>query len=348
MGGRPGYRADGRRRRLAPVVGTGRNALKSALIGAGIPIIPRGSRADREAAEHGPETPLVLVACSGGPDSLALAAVTAFFARRGSIAAGAVVVDHGLQDGSAEVAAAAADVLRKLELDPVDVVPVTVDDEHLGPEGAAREARYRALDSAAERHQAVAVLLGHTLDDQAESVLLGLARGSGTRSLAGIPSQRGHYLRPFLGLRRADTEGICEAEGLDPWHDPTNADPAFTRSKVRTEVLPFLEEKLGPGIAEALHRSATILAEDAEYLDQRSAELYGALAVVEPERILLPEHELRQQPAAMRYRLLALAAVGLGADRPSLERIHAVESLLERRGSAGPVQLAGKVDVHRQ
>lgn len=292
--------------------------------------------------------PLVLVACSGGPDSLALAAVTAFFARRGSIAAGAVVVDHGLQDGSAEVAAAAADVLRKLGLDPVDVVPVTVDDEHLGPEGAAREARYRALDSAAERHQAAAILLGHTLDDQAESVLLGLARGSGTRSLSGIPAQRGHYLRPFLGLRRADTEGICDAEGLDPWHDPTNADPAYKRSKVRTEVLPFLEEKLGPGIAEALHRSATILAEDADYLDQRSAELFGALAVVEPERILLPEHDLRQQPAAMRHRLLALAAVGLGADRPSLERIHAVESLLERRGSAGPVQLAGKVDVHRQ
>ncbi|HET7415028.1 MAG TPA: tRNA lysidine(34) synthetase TilS [Arthrobacter sp.] len=295
----------------------------------------------------------MLVACSGGPDSLALAAVTAFFARRGDITAGAVVVDHGLQQQSASVAAKTGRVLSELGLNPVEVVTVQVNDDGSGPEGAARQARYRALDEAAERHGASTVLLGHTLDDQAESVLLGLARGSGTRSLAGMPARRGRYLRPFLGLRRADTEAICAAEGLQPWHDPTNSDPAYLRSRVRAEVLPYLEEKLGPGIAESLHRSAEILSEDADFLEAEAARVYAELAVVEPdatgpERVRLPEHELRQLPSALQHRVLALTAVELGAEQPSRERILAAAGLLQRRGSAGPVQLAGKVEVYRQ
>lgn len=291
---------------------------------------------------------MVLVACSGGPDSLALAAATAFFARRGNIRAGAVIVDHGLQPGSAEVAGAAAQVLTGLGLDPVEVAAVTVTRNGLGPEAAAREARYAALDAAVEHHGAAAVLLGHTLDDQAESVLLGLARGSGTRSLAGIPARRGHFLRPFLGLQRVDTEAICAAENVDPWQDPSNSDPAFTRSRIRTTVLPFLEEYLGPGIAAALSRSAGILSEDAAYLDAAALERFTELAEISAGEILLPLRSLEKLPPAMRHRVLALAATELGADHPSMERILAVERLLQRRGSAGPVQLVGKVEVFRQ
>ncbi|WP_124344046.1 tRNA lysidine(34) synthetase TilS, partial [Cellulomonas algicola] len=222
-----------------------------------------------------PDGALVLVACSGGPDSLALAAATAFVAdrsvRRGPrvLRAGAVVVDHALQPGSADVAARTAAVCRSLGLDPVVVERVVVDAPG-GPEAAARHARYAALDAVAERLGAAAVLLGHTLDDQAETVLLGLARGSGARSLAGMPRVRGVLRRPLLGLRRTDTVGACAALGLDPWHDPTNAgaaDDAPLRSRVRERVLPLLERELGPGVADALARTAEQLREDADTLD---------------------------------------------------------------------------------
>lgn len=231
-----------------------------------------------------PDGALVLVACSGGPDSLALAAATAFVAdrtvRRGPrvLRAGAVVVDHALQPGSADVAARTAAVCRTLGLDPVVVERVVVDAPG-GPEAAARHARYAALDAVAARTGAVAVLLGHTLDDQAETVLLGLARGSGARSLAGMPPVRGVLRRPLLGLRRTDTVGACAALGLEPWDDPTNAgtaDDAPLRSRVRDRVLPLLERELGPGVAEALARTADQLREDADTLDPLAAALLTA------------------------------------------------------------------------
>jgi len=145
---------------------------------------------------------LVLVACSGGADSLALAAAAAFVAPRLGLRAGGVTVDHGLQPGSAERAGEVTALLSALGLDPAQSRAVTVPASAAGPEAAARQARYAALDEAAHEHDAVAVLLGHTLDDQAETVLLGLARGSGGRSLAGMPARRGQYRRPLLALRR--------------------------------------------------------------------------------------------------------------------------------------------------
>ena len=343
------------RRRLNPTLGKARAMLRDFLRDAGLP--PQRSN------PH-----VLLVACSGGPDSLALAEAASFFNRRGDYTVGAAVVDHGLQPGSAEIAEAAAGKLRGMGLSPVTVRRVQVPESGMGPEAAARTVRYEALDAAAEEAGADAVLLGHTLDDQAEQVLLGLARGSGTRSLAGMPARRGIYLRPFLGLRREEVEEICAAQGLEPWHDPTNADPAFARSRVRTSVLPFLENELGPGIAEALFRSSRILAQDADFLDAQAARTYARLraeaaqisgtdgtaeaetaaAGGEPEEILLSEESLRSLPPAMRQRVLALAAAELGAARPSWERVRAVESLLRREGSAGPVQLAGKVSAYRQ
>src|SRR4051794_25048372 len=206
---------------------------------------------------------LVLVACSGGADSLALLAAAAFEAPRAGLRVGVVTVDHCWSADSSARATAVVEVARRLGADPAVAVPAPAQRS----EGAARAARYAALDASADRYEASAVLLAHSLDDQAETVLLGLARGSGARSLAGMPASRGRYRRPLLGLRRETLRAAAVAEGLDPWDDPTNADLSFARARARHDVLPVLESALGPGIAEALARSATLLGSDADALD---------------------------------------------------------------------------------
>jgi tRNA(Ile)-lysidine synthase len=212
---------------------------------------------------------LILAACSGGADSLALAAALAHEAPRMGLRGGGVTVDHGLQDGSAAQAARVVVALGGLGLDPVRQARVSVDPlpGAGGPEAAARRARYAALEEVAHHTGAAAVLLGHTRDDQAETVLLGLARGSGARALAGMPARRGRFRRPLLGLSRATLRDACRAQRLDPWDDPHNCDPSYARVRVRLDALPALEEALGPGIAEALARSAAQLSADCEALD---------------------------------------------------------------------------------
>jgi tRNA(Ile)-lysidine synthase len=301
-------------------VGKARKLVQDALAQAGYP-------------EH------VLVACSGGPDSLALASVAAYFGRRGHVdghpvTVGAVVVDHQLQHGSADVAGQTARALEELGLSPVDVRRVNVAGSGMGPEAAARDARHAALEAAAAAQGAAAILLGHTLDDQAEQVLLGLARGSGTRSLAGMRPARGILLRPFLGLRRADTLEICEVEELEPWHDPSNTDPAYARSRTRVEVLPLLEEKLGPGVAESLARTASILQLDADYLEDVADSTFSALAERSGAEVSLPEEALGELAPAIRFRVIAKAAADVGGQQPSYQRLLAAEALLRRRGSA--------------
>ncbi|GAA1336383.1 tRNA lysidine(34) synthetase TilS [Arthrobacter roseus] len=330
------------RGRLNPLIGKARHQLRQALA----EYTPAAG--SRTGVAHAGDRPLILVACSGGPDSLALAFIASFFASRGDYRVGAVVVDHGLQDVSAKVAATTATKLQDLGLSPVEVRTVTVAQTGMGPEAAARSSRYNALDAAIEEHGAVAVLLGHTLDDQAEQVLLGLARGSGTRSLAGMPARRGKYLRPFLELRRHETLEICDLENLDPWHDPTNTDPRFARTRVRSDILPLLEDQLGPGIAEALYRSSKILAQDAQYLDSLAQDHYVRMRTVDEGEIHLSEVELRELPASLRQRIMALAVAELTGSRPPFERLMAAESLLKRQGSAGPVEVGGHVRVYRE
>jgi tRNA(Ile)-lysidine synthase len=249
---------------------------------------------------------LVLVALSGGPDSLALATAVAFEAPRAGLRAGAVIVDHGLQQGSADVAARAAEQAAGLGLAPVEVVRVEVGAEG-GPEAAARTARYAALEATASRLAAVTVLLAHTLDDQAETVLLGLARGSGAASLQGMPGVRGLFRRPLLGIRGATTVQACVDAGLEPWTDPQNADPAYARVRVRHSVLPVLERELGPGVADALARTADQLREDAEALDTFAEELAEDLAEHSEAGISLDVPALAANPAALRQRLIRLA-----------------------------------------
>lgn len=268
-----------------------------------------------------PAGELVLAACSGGPDSLALAAALAHVAPRMGLRGGGVTVDHGLQEGSAQRARDVAGVLAGLGLDPVENIaahaaPAAGRD---GPEAAARQARYQALDEAVRRTGAAAVLLGHSRDDQAETVLLGLARGSGARSLAGMPASRGHYRRPLLDLARATLATACDAEGLVPWHDPHNTDPAYARARVRAQALPALEAALGPGVAQALARTASLLREDAEVLD--------GLAAIEAERSREASGAwhadlLAALPPAIRKRVLRQAAASAGAPAGALSAGH--------------------------
>ena len=317
------------------------------------PTVADQRRAVRLALADLPPGATVLVACSGGADSLALAAALAFVAPREAWRAGAVVVDHGLQAGSAAVAARAAEQCRGLGLDPVEVVAVDVGSAG-GPEAAARAARYAALEAVAARHGAVAVLLGHTLDDQAETVLLGLARGSGARSLAGMAPVRGLLRRPFLALRRTATEQACRAQGLEPWQDPTNgvgagagAGPGAAaddvglpaRSRLRA-VLPELERVLGGGVVEALARTADQLREDAEVLDDLAERLLAA--ATGPDGSLDVE-VLAVAPAAVRRRALRSALVASGVPAGSLGRAHvlAVDALVIDWHGQGPVGLPG-------
>jgi tRNA(Ile)-lysidine synthase len=275
----------------------------------------------------------VLVACSGGADSLALAAAIAFEAPRAGVPAGAVTVDHGLQAGSAERAEATADLLRKLGLAPVDVRAVDVGTDG-GPEAAARTARLHALEAAAGDAR---IALGHTLDDQAETVLLGLGRGSGPRSIAGMVEERGIWWRPLLGVRRATTRQACADQGLPVWDDPWNADPAYTRARLRTEGLPLLEDVLGGGVAPALARTAALLREDLDALD--------ALAAVEHARLAddgaLDARGTAALQAAVRRRVLRTWLRNGGVTAVHAVHLHAVDALLVDWHGQGPVDLPG-------
>ncbi|MEV0892060.1 tRNA lysidine(34) synthetase TilS [Promicromonospora sp. NPDC050262] len=362
--------------RVDPAVAAARTAVRAALSGLG------------------PDD-LVLVACSGGADSLALAAAVAFEAGRvgrsvrsrgHAVRAGAVVVDHGLQAGSAEVAARAAEQCRALGLDPVLVrrPDRPAGTSSAGPEAAARAMRYGAFEEVAAETGARRVLLGHTLDDQAEQVLLGLARGAGARSLAGMPRERGIFRRPFLGLRRAQTEAVCAASGLGFWTDPTNllpdagpgaapadgpGDGGFTplRSQVRGRVLPVLEETLGPGVAEALARTADQARDDADLLDSLAADLLaragaaaqeepaaaGAVAQdasgAEPGEHALDVDVLARAHPALRRRALRLAALAAGC-RPAdttTRHVDALDAFVVSWSGQGPAGLPGGARARR-
>ncbi|MDY6054659.1 tRNA lysidine(34) synthetase TilS [Micrococcus sp.] len=322
------------------------------------------SSATAAPATPAPATPRALVALSGGADSLALATACAVLTRTrageqlGPV--GAVVVDHGLQPGSDAVAQAAARTARRLGLAPVHLTRVHVSPTGDGPEAAARTARREALARAALTHTPQPlVLTAHTADDQAEQVLLGLARGSGTRSLAGIPAHgtlphRVDLARPLLGLTRQDTEAICRWAGLAWFTDPHNADPALLRSRLRTRVLPALEDPdagLGPGLRAGLVRTAALAAEDAEALDGWARQEADRLGVpAGPGERALDLTALAALPAAVRRRVLALTVRAAGGAAPTRERLLAVDALVTGAhigGSAGPVQLPGPLEAWR-
>ena len=293
---------------------------------------------------------LVLVACSGGADSLALAAAAAFEGAKAGLRVGAVTVDHGLQEGSAARAANVQATLLVLGLDPVEVAAVRVGSQG-GPEAAARTARYAALDEAATRLGAEAVLLGHTRDDQAETVLLGLARGSGARSLAGMAVVSGRYRRPLLEVGRTTTRAA--AARLDPgivvWEDPHNVDASYARARVRADALPALEQALGPGIAAALARTSVLLRADADALDGWAARVRTELTAPDELADGLELVVLAELPQAVRTRVLRLVALDAGCPAGSLAAVHvaALDALVTGWHGQGPVDLPGGVEARR-
>jgi tRNA(Ile)-lysidine synthase len=280
----------------------------------------------------------VVVAVSGGADSLALAYALSMEVKKLAIQISAVTIDHQLQSKSSEQASRVVEQLKQLGID-CTVVKVKIEITE-GLEASARKARFVALDQL----QADAIFLGHTHNDQAESVLLGLARGSGTRSLSGMADVNGKYLRPFLAITREQTESACSEIGLTPWNDPHNKDSQFARVRVRTQALPVLEETIGPGISDALVRSAQLLRDDADALDQWAEE----------EIVGLDLHDLdctylQGLPRAIRSRIIRRAVYEAGAPWGSLsaEHVGAIEALICAWNGQGPAHLPGGVKVER-
>ncbi|WP_030543919.1 tRNA lysidine(34) synthetase TilS [Streptomyces albus] len=302
-----------------------------------------------------PDAPLVLAACSGGADSVALASALAFEAPKLGIRAGGVTVDHRLQPGSGKRADEVAARLRELGLDPVETVAVDVGRSG-GPEAAARDARYAALDAVADRYGARAVLLGHTRDDQAETVLLGLARGSGIRSLSGmaaVSGRDGRYRRPFLRLDRQTARTACLAQSLPVWDDPHNSDPSYTRSRLRHEGLPALEKSLGKGVIEALARTAQLSRDDADALDvwADDAERSVRSGPAGPGTgVGLDAAKLAALPPAIRRRVLRRAAIAAGSPGGSLfaRHIEEMDRLVTDWHGQGALNLPGRVEVRRR
>ena len=295
---------------------------------------------------------LVLAACSGGADSLAVAAAVAFVAPRAGLRGGGVTVDHGLQPGSDQRAAEVAGLLRTLGLDPVRSIAVTVASggAAAGPEAAARTARYRALDEVASQLGAAAVLLGHTLDDQAETVMLGLARGSGGRSLAGMPARHGPYRRPLLAVRRSATSAACAELGLEPWQDPHNSDFRYARARVRHQVMPALEAALGPGVAQSLARTASQLRADAECLDALAFAESGQVRGSCSDPAGLQARWLLGLPAAIRTRVIRDAAIMAGCPHGALTARHVeqVDALVTDWRGQRWIDLPGGVRARRR
>lgn len=306
----------------------------------------------------------VAVASSGGADSLALAAATvhcAKFQKFGGLAVHGLVVDHGLQSDSGAVAARAAGILAALGCDSVRILAVSVDGTR-NIEAGARAARYAAL-RAARPHPDSLVLLGHTLDDQAETVLLGLGRGSGPRSIAGMRELDPPWARPLLGIRRRTTRAACAAAGLPIWDDPHNLDPRFRRVRLRTEVMPMIEDVLAGGVAEALARTAAQLREDCDALDALAAALLAEASAqglsIGAEGVSvggdgpntdddgLSAETLGTAPAAVRRRALRSWLLASGVTELSDVQLRAVDALVSRWHGQGGVALPGHLVARR-
>lgn len=326
--------------------------------------------ADSRFAHHGvhrvdPHAPLLLVACSGGRDSLALAAVTHTVASAWGMRCGAAIVDHGMQPGSALVAQRAAAQCERLGLAPVLVRTVHVRVGGEGAEAAARDARYEALAAAARETDTAAVLLGHTRDDQAEGVLIGLIRTGGVDAVAGMPAQQTvhgvRFVRPLLTVSRAQTTAICTDLGIEWWDDPTNGD-AFApdeplpadyplRSRVRHTLLPFLNEFAGRDMTERLAHGARVARRDLEWLDACTDRVFTECVQLEPGgdpcEARIDATRLAAQPQALRFRVIArvltICAPGSGA-----AHVDAVEALVSQWHGQGPVQLPSKHTANRK
>jgi len=283
----------------------------------------------------------ILFGCSGGADSMALA--LALFLEANQTKVIPVVVDHGLQEGSAQITSQTISKLKAIGYIEVEtaIAQVKITD---GLEASARRARYQIFNQFIDTYRPKYFLLAHTLNDQAESVLLGLARGSGARSLSGMAVENNVYVRPLLKISRQTTVAACREGGIEIWSDPHNDDLRFARVRTRKNVLPNLEENLGPGITEALVRSADLLRDDADALDSFAREYFA-----QTDPLNLSVNELERLPKAIRTRVLRLAIYKAGAPTGSLsaEHINGAEALISDWHGQKELSLPGDVKLLR-
>ena len=283
----------------------------------------------------------VLFGCSGGADSMALA--VALFMESSNTKVIPIVIDHGLQEGSAQITSQTIERLKQIGFTQVESAraQVTMTD---GLEASARRARYQLFNQFIETYQPKYFLLAHTLNDQAENVLLGLARGSGARSLSGMAVKNNIFVRPLLKISREVTTAACSEARIEIWSDPHNEDLRFTRVRVRKNLLPIIEDNLGPGITEALVRSADLLRDDADALDGFAAEYFN-----QADPFNLDVKELERLPKAITTRVLRLAIYKAGAPAGSLtaEHIAAAQALISDWHGQKEVSLPGNVKLLR-
>ncbi len=300
-------------------------------------------RAVREWGTRWPadSSPLHLVALSGGGDSLALAWAAGIELPKLGHRVGAVIVDHQLQPDSALVAEEAARLATEWGLAPVLIKTVSVGQVG-GPEEAARNARYQAFTEAMGETGALGVLLAHTEDDQAETVLLGLARGSGPASLKGMAAHDGPYSRPLLALPRSTLRQALEDADVTWWDDPHNTDERFSRVRVRNRVLPVLEKEIGPGIAGALVRTAELFRQDSEALDSLASEVLERFVRTAPDGALVAEVSvLESQPAALTSRVLRMMVMAVGGPAPTYAQMSQIMALVDSYRGQSRVALGG-------
>ena len=283
----------------------------------------------------------ILFGCSGGTDSMALAAALLKESNNSKIIP--VVVDHGLQSNSAEIAAQTVAKLKELGYSEVATARANVEVTD-GLEASARRARYLIFKQFIDSYQPKYFMLAHTLNDQAESVLLGLARGSGARSLSGMAIVNNIFVRPLLKNTRAQTAAACIEAGIKVWDDPHNLDERFARVKVRRNLLPIFEENLGPGITEALARTADLLRDDADALDDFANQYFS-----QADASNLDVAELERLPKAIRTRVLRLAIYKAGAPSGMLSADHiaSAEALISDWHGQKEVSLPGNVKLSR-
>lgn len=301
-------------------------------------------RAAREwvgSLEASPGRALYLVGLSGGGDSVALAWALSHEAGPLGVEIGAVIVDHGVQRDSAEVARRAASEAEDLGLQPVIVKSVSIEGTS-NLEDKARLARYRAFTEALRETGAQGVVLAHTLDDQAETVLMGLARGSGPSGLKGMATQDGTVHRPFLGLERTTVRQALTDTGRSWWEDPHNASERFTRVRVRNTVLPLLEKELGPGVRGALARTAELFREDSEALDDEASRWFGKNAVADDEGSWsLEVKKLEQVSGAVQTRVLRLLVLRVGGGAPTYAHTAQMRRLLQAWKGQSAIDVPG-------
>ena len=281
----------------------------------------------------------LLIAVSGGADSLALAAACEFEAKKLGVKIAAAVIDHSLQKDSDKVAAQTAKTLAALGFEEVVVKKIAVGKAG-GPEAAARTARYTALETLRQKTKSHFVVLGHTSSDQAETVLLGLVRGSGSKSLSGMSEKTGVLLRPLLGIERATTEAFCKDSGIKYWSDPQNKDEKFLRVMIRKHVLPFLEKQLGGSVAASLVRTSDQLREDNSYLESQADKSFKKYAKVSGSGISFDAKAIEKLPAAILNRVIKKALDGFGSES-SRTHVLAVSDLVLSWHGQKPLALPG-------